>query len=176
LVRLRLRTVALLRPRSLACRARVAPCVLALLGSRPPRTSRRCGINHQLGESDGRGRRTSLPSRGTAPRSVHRPHPVSIRIEVCASSVPTLGGACAMVTIAGGSPRGIHTRTLISPVWTPHNRAEPGFGSRAVSAETSGFACSPRGEFAFVDPCPHDRHPRAARRRPDGAIFVTRLR
>jgi hypothetical protein len=65
---------------------------------------------------------------------------------------------------------------VVSPVWTPHNRAEPGFGSRAVSAETSGFACSPRGEFALIDPCPHDRHRRGRRRRSDGAIFVTRLR
>ncbi len=69
---------------------------------------------------------------GTAPRSVHRPHPVSIRIEVCASSVPTLGGAVAMVSIAGGSTRRIHTRSSC-PCEDAACRAEPGFGSRAVS-------------------------------------------
>src|SRR5436190_13564651 len=43
---LRLRTVASLRPPSLACRARVARCVLALLGSRRPGRPGRRGTNH----------------------------------------------------------------------------------------------------------------------------------
>ena len=56
-----------------------------------------------------------------------------------------------MVIIAGGSARRIRTQSH-PLVRTPHGERFPVSAAEPSQYETSGFACSPRGEFAFIDP------------------------
>src|SRR6185503_10148024 len=110
--------------------------------------SRRCAS----GGSDGRGRRTSLPSDVALPpaaSTVRIPYRFGSRLRVLgayprrrvAQWCPLLG-----VPLAGSAPE------ASCPVRTPHGERFPVSAAEPSPQETSGFACSPRGEFAFVDP------------------------